>query len=171
MLTRLRRALVLLETVVASSSLLLLLLLVLTQIIARDVFETGFPLLEVISRHLVLFVIFFGAGLVTERGQHIRIDVLASLLSPQQRKTLVRPLMGLGALLCAALAWYASSFWLSEWQYAQSNERWAAALAAVIPVGFAVLALHFLLVGLLGFEPTSEPDSDAAKTQDKVESA
>lgn len=171
MLLRLKRALVLLETVVASSSLLLLLLLVLIQIIARDVFETGFPLLEVISRHLVLFVIFFGAGLVTERGQHIRIDVLASLLSPQQRKILVRPLMGLSALLCAALAWYGGLFWLGEWQYAPNNERWAAVMAAVIPVGFAVLALHFLLVSLLGFDPVSEPDSDASKTKDETKSA
>ncbi len=170
MLTRLRRALVLLETVVASGSLLLLLLLVLTQVIARDVFETGFPLLDVISRHLVLFVIFFGAGLVTERGQHIRIDVLASLLSPQQRKILLRPLMGLSALLCAALTWYAGLFWLGEWQYAQSNERWAAVMAAVIPVGFAVLALHFLLVSLLGFETVSDPDSETAKAQAKAKS-
>ncbi|VAX12488.1 hypothetical protein MNBD_GAMMA24-1848 [hydrothermal vent metagenome] len=171
MLNKLKRALVLLETVVASSSLLLLLLLLLIQIIARNVFETGFPQLDVISRHLVLFVIFFGAGLVTEQGQHIRIDILASLLSPQQRKILVRPLLGLCALLCAAMAWYAGLFWLSEWQYAQSNERLAAVLAAVIPVGFTVLALHFSLLALLGSEPSSELGSEPAKMQDKAKSA
>lgn len=170
MLIRLRRALVLLETVVASSSLLLMLLLMLIQIIARNFFETGFPLLDVISRHLVLFVIFFGAGLVTEQGQHIRIDILASLLSPQQRKMLARPLLGLCALLCAAMAWYAGLFWLGEWQYAQSNERWAAALAVVIPVGFAVLALHFLLMSLPGSEPVSERDAKTVKIQNKAES-
>lgn len=171
MLIRFKQALVWLETVVASGSLLLLLLLMLIQIIARNVFETGFPLLDVISRHLVLFVIFFGAGLVTEQGQHIRIDILASLLSPQQRKMLVRPLLGLCALLCAAMAWYAGLFWVGEWQYAQSNERWAAVMAAVIPVGFLVLALHFLLMGLVVSEAQSEPDSDSAKTQDKTKSA
>ncbi len=169
MLRKLKRALVLLETVVASSSLLVLLLLVLIQIIARNVFETGFPMLEITSRHLVLFVIFFGAGLVTEQGQHIRIDILASLLSPQQRKMLVRPLLGLCALLCAAMAWYAGLFWLDEWHYAQSNERWAAILAGVIPVGFMVLALHFLLLGLLG--PESLPEPEPAKTQDTAKSA
>ncbi len=170
MLIRLKRLLVQLETVVASGSLLLLLLLSLVQIIARNAFETGFPLLDVISRHLVLFVIFFGAGLVTEQGRHIRIDVLASLLSPQQRKILVRPLLGLCALLCAAMAWYAGLFWLGEWQYAPSNERWAAVMAAVIPVGFAVLALHFLLMALLGAEPQSEQDAESATTQGKAKS-
>ena len=165
MLSRLKRALVRLETIVASGSLLLLLMLMLIQIIARNIFETGFPLLDIISRHLVLFVIFFGAGLVTEQGRHIRIDVLASLLSPQQRKILTRPLLGLCALLCAALAWYAVQFWLGEWQYAPGNERWATVMAAVIPVGFAVLALHFLLLGLVG------ADSESATAQDKAESA
>jgi len=158
MLLRLKRALVLLETVVASTSLLLLLLLALTQIIARNVFETGFPLLEVISRHLVLFVIFFGAGLVTEQGRHIKIDALASVLSLRLRKMLARPLTALAALLCAVLAWYAGLFWLDEWQYAPINERWAAALTIVIPVGFSVLALHFLLVSLLGSESADEQD-------------
>lgn len=171
MLRRLKQALVQLETVVASTSLLLLLLLTLTQIIARNVFETGFPLLEVISRHLVLFVIFFGAGLVTEQGRHIKIDVLASLLSSRLRKMLVRPLTALCALLCTALAWYAGLFWLGEWQYAPVNERWAAVLAAVIPVGFAVLALHFLLLSLLGSKPVSEPGSDTPKPRDKVSNA
>ncbi len=169
-LIRLKRALVQLETVVASGSLLLLLLLMLIQIIARNVFETGFPLLDVISRHLVLFVIFFGAGLVTEQGQHIRIDVLASLLSPQHRKMLARPLLGLCALLCAAMAWYAGLFWLGEWQYAPSNERWAAVMAAVIPVGFTVLTLHFLLMALLRSELQSDQNAESATVQDKAES-
>ena len=158
MLYAFKRRLLQLEMLVASSSLMLLLLLSLTQIIARNVFETGFPLLDVISRHLVLFVIFFGAGLVTEQSRHIKIDIIAHLLSPQQQIILVRPLLALAAILCASLAWYAGLFWLDEWQYAPINERWAAVLAIVIPVGFSVLALHFLLLSLLGTEPESGTD-------------
>ncbi len=168
MLHAFKRRLLQLEMVVASSSLMLLLLLMLIQIIARNVFETGFPLLDVISRHLVLFVIFFGAGLVTEQSRHIKIDVLANLLSPQQQALLMRPLLALGGMLCATLAWYAGLFWLDEWQYAPVNERWAAALAIVIPIGFSVLALHFLLLSLPGsqaeIEPNSMTDSDEAKS-------
>lgn len=155
MLHKFKRALLLFETIMASGSLLLLLLLALIQIIARNFFETGFPLLEVIARHLVLFVIFFGAGLVTERSRHIKIDVLANVLPPHLRMMLRRPLAMMGALLCAVLAWYAGLFWLDEWQYAPANERWAAALAMVVPVGFMVLALHFALISLLGAEADS----------------
>lgn len=160
MLHAFKRKLLQLETIVASSSLMLLLLLALIQIIARNVFETGFPLLEVISRHLVLFVIFFGAGLVTEQSRHIKIDIIAHLLSPRQQAMLVRPLLALGAMLCAALAWYAGLFWLDEWQYAPVNERWSAALAIVIPIGFSVLALHFLLLSLPGSEAELEAETD-----------
>ncbi len=146
MAARLRRMLLRLEAVVASASLLALLLMALVQFLARNVFETGFPVLEVISRHLVLFVIFFGAGLATEEARHIRIDVLANLLPPRVRRGLRVPLLLMGALLCAALAGYAGLFWREEWQYAPVNERLAMGMAAVVPIGFAVLALHFLLL-------------------------
>ena len=168
MLHTLKRALLRLETVVASTSLMLLLLLVLIQIIARNVFETGFPLLDVISRHLVLFVIFFGAGLVTEQGRHIKIDVLANLLSPRQQAMLARPLLALAAMLCATLAWYAGLFWLDEWHYAPVNERCAAVLAIVIPIGFGVLALHFLLLSLPGSQ--AEVESNSMTDPDDVKS-
>ncbi len=164
MLHSLKRGLLRLEAVVAASSLMLLLLLSLTQIIARNVFETGFPLLEVVSRHLVLFVIFFGAGLVTEQSRHIKIDVLAHLLSPRQQAMLLRPILALSAILCAALAWYSGLFWLDEWQYAPVNERLAAVMAIIIPIGFSVLALHFLLLSL----PGSKAESDSFNEQNKV---
>lgn len=164
MLHSLKRGLLRLEAVVAASSLMLLLVLSLTQIIARNVFETGFPQLEVVSRHLVLFVIFFGAGLVTEQSRHIKIDVLAHLLSPQRQAMLLRPMLTLSAMLCAALAWYAGLFWLDEWHYAPVNERLAATMAIIIPIGFSVLALHFLLLSL----PGSEAKSDSLKQRNKA---
>ncbi len=168
MLHRLKRGLLWLETLVASTSLALLLLLALIQIIARNIFETGFPQLEIIARHLVLFVIFFGAGLVTEQGRHIKIDVLANLLSPRHQAMLMRPLLALGAILCAALAWYAGLFWLDEWRYAPDNERLAAGLAIVIPVGFSILTLHFLLLSLPGSQAEGEVNS--MTEQDHVKS-
>ena len=44
------------EKWIASLSLLLLLVFTLVQIIARNFFDTGFPVLDIISRHLILFI-------------------------------------------------------------------------------------------------------------------
>lgn len=139
-----------LEKFLAASSLLLLLAFVLIQVIARNFFETGFPPLEVISRHLVLYIAFVGAALITEDQKHIKIDFLSHLLSSKLKSMLIRPLSILAAMICSMFAWHAARFWLDEWQYAGESDRWIVWLALVLPVGFALIALHFVLLAVTG---------------------
>jgi len=147
------------EKWIASLSLLLLLLFTLTEIIARNFFNTGFPLLDIISRHLVLFITFMGAALISEQNNHIKIDILSALLPSSQRQKLVRPLFFISAIVCACFSWYSARFWLDEWHYAPASEQWTVIFALILPVGFAVLCLHLLLLTVTDFEhqPTS-PD-------------
>ena len=140
------------EKTVASFSLLLLLIFILIQIVARSLFETGFPYLEVVARHLVLFVTLMGAALVTENDSHIKIDIIPTLLSDQYKKILSLPLLILSSAICAGFAWYSIRFWLDEWTYAPVNEQWSLYLAIILPFGFSILSLHFLLLFLTGFE-------------------
>ena len=142
--------LITLEKILAASSLLLLLALTLIQVVARNFFETGFPPLEVISRHLVLYVAFLGAALITEDQNHIKIDFLSHLLSEKQKSMLLRPLSTLAAMICSIFAWHASRFWLDEWQYAGESDRWIALLALILPIGFSLIALHFVLLAITG---------------------
>lgn len=157
-LQRSRRALVRLESFLAAGSLLLLLLLGVAQIIARNLFETGLPTADILTRHLVLYVTFFGAALAVERQRHIKIDLGCTLLSTRWLARLYRPLHAIASLICLLLATAAVRFWVDEWTYAAAYERWQVIVELVIPTGFVLLTLHFALAALLGPDPDSEDD-------------
>jgi TRAP-type C4-dicarboxylate transport system permease small subunit len=155
-LTGARRALVRLEIYIAGYSLLLLLVLIFGQVIARNFLETSIPAADILSRYLVLYVTFFGAVLAVEAQQHIRIDVISIWLSRRWIRRLRTPLYLIAAGLCALFAWAAVRFWYDDWQYVAPNERWTSVLGLVIPAGFSLLALQFLLGGIFG--PVAESD-------------
>jgi len=149
---KIKHGLIIFEKIIAASSLLLLLVLAVIQIIARNFFDTGFSHMEVLTRHLILFIIFMGAALVSEQNRHIKIDILTAFLSTETQEKIIRPLLLLCAVISAVFAWYSVSFWLDEWQYAPANERWSVYLALILPVGFFILALHLFLLTITGFE-------------------
>ncbi|MCW8931353.1 MAG: TRAP transporter small permease [Gammaproteobacteria bacterium] len=149
---KVKHGLIIFEKVVAISSLFLLLLLAIVQIIARNFFDMGFTHVDVISRHLILFIIFMGAALVSEQNRHIKIDILVPLLNTEQQEKLIRPLLVLCAIISGIFAWYSIGFWLDEWEYAPSNEKWSVYLALILPFGFSILSLHLLLLTITGFE-------------------
>ena len=91
---------------------------------------------------------FFGAALAIEQHRHIRIDVVATFISPTQVDALRRPLYLIAAGVCVALTWAAMRFWYDDWQYVAEHERWSSILALITPFGFSLLTLHFLLGGL-----------------------
>lgn len=149
-LLRFQRQLTRVETALAGLSLLLLVTLTLTQIIARNMFESGLPMADAITRQLVLYVTFFGAALAADAQRHIRIDVVSAWLSRDSLDRLYRPLHALAGIICIILTHAAVRFWIDEWQYAAPNERWEALFTLILPVGFALLVVHFLLATTLG---------------------
>ena len=151
-LIAIRHILIRIEKIIAASSLILLLAFALIQIVARNFFTTGFPALEIISRHLVLFITFMGAALISENNEHIKIDVLAAFLSEKQKQLLARPLLVFSIIVCAFFAWYSIQFWLDEWNYAAEREKWILYFALILPIGFSVLSLHMLLITIGNFE-------------------
>ena len=153
---KIKHTLIVVEKITAASSLLLLLLISITQITARNFFDTGFAELEIISRHLVLFIMFMGAALVSEQNGHIKIDILSTFLNNKRKEKLVRPLLILSSIVCGLLAWYSASFWIDEWDYAPDYERWSVYMALILPVGFTILSFHLLLLSITGFKDTKE---------------
>ncbi|MCK4951541.1 MAG: TRAP transporter small permease subunit [Gammaproteobacteria bacterium] len=152
MLQTIRAYLIKIESVIAAASLLLLLVLSMVQLLARNFFDTGFPDLDVVMRHLILFVSFMGAVLATERSTHIKIDVATAFLSSEFCTKLIRPLFLLSAFVCMVFCWYSIQYWLGEWEFAPVNEKWSVPFALMIPVGFGLLAIHFLLLSVLGVD-------------------
>jgi len=147
-ISALRQVLIRLDGFMAALSLGLLLMLVLGQVLLRNLLEVGIPNADILSRYLVLYITFFGAALAIERHRHIRIDVVAAFLSPERLRRIMPPIYLLSALLCAAMAWAAMRFWYDDWQYVAANERWSSILALIMPFGFCLLSLHFVLGGL-----------------------
>ena len=146
------RTLIQLESIAAASSLLLLLALMLVQIFTRNLFDFGFPEIEVITRNLLVICGAFGAVLATPKMRHIKIDALTPFLTSQQLYLLSYPLALFSALACAAMAYYAAIFSMDEWEYAPANERWALPFTLMYPLGFSLLSFHFLM---LCFRPKS----------------
>lgn len=157
LLHRLLRLLDRLEAILAGLSLFLILGLTLAQIVARNLFDTGLPGADALIRELVLYVMFLGAALATSRHHHIRIDLVSHLHDGRLALLLFRPLQFIGGGICLILAWAALRFWLDEHQYAAPHELWLAWLNLILPIGFALIALHFLLGALLGPPRGSTP--------------
>ena len=150
MLQKLRAQLTKLEVYLAAASLFLLLALSLGQIIARNFFHTGLPAADSLARHLVLYVTFFGAVLAVEYRSHIKIDVVTAWLSVTTLNRIFRPIQLICVLVCSFFSVAAARFWYDEWRYATAADQWTALLDLILPIGFLLLSLHFLLGVLLG---------------------
>jgi TRAP-type C4-dicarboxylate transport system permease small subunit len=142
---RLERILTGIESAIAVAGLAGMTALVLMQVIARNFFDTGYPFADVLLRYLVLLVSFSGAILATTANRHIRIDIAVAWLPPGWGVRCTYGAYIIAAAVCAAYTWAASRFWWSQWEFAQPNDKWAAGMGAIIPIGFALLTLHFLL--------------------------
>jgi len=140
----------------AALSLLLLIVLALVQILARNLFDSGIAEADTLTRYLVLYVTFFGAAVAVQRGRHIRIDVLCALLQPAMVGKLYRPMHTGAAVICGLFTDAAIRFWRDGWQFAPQHEQWLSLVGLIIPVGFALLTVQFLLAAVLG------PDDEAA---------
>jgi TRAP-type C4-dicarboxylate transport system permease small subunit len=146
--TGFRHALLRMEAFMACTALLLLLALIFGQVLARNLFGTGIPHADILSRYMVLYVAFFGAVLAVDAHKHIRIDVVAACMRPERIRILQPPLYLISSVLCGVMTWAGARFWYDDWQYVADHERWASVLALIIPFGFFLLSLHFLLGGL-----------------------
>ena len=149
-LKKFRDTLTRIETWLAAASLLLLLLLALVQILARNLFDSGIADADTLTRYLVLYVTFFGAAVAVQRGRHIKIDALSALMQPASIKKLYRPLHAGAALVCGLFTDAAIRFWRDSWEFAPQHEQWLALVGLVIPVGFALITLQFILAALIG---------------------
>lgn len=123
------------------------------QIIIRNLFDFGYPEIEIINRHLLIICGAMGAVLATPQCRHIKIDALSPLLSSLWLDRLRIPLLMFAASTCALLCYPAIQFCLDEWQYAPANERWTLPFTLIYPLGFGLFSIHFLI---LCFNPESQ---------------
>jgi len=132
-----------------------MILLATLQIVLRNVWSMGLSWADPALRVAVLWMTLLGAMAATRDGNHIQIDILTRFLSERLTKyaRLITDLFS--AFICGLLSWHGGRFAYFEWQDGSilfaSVPAWVCEL--IIPLGFGVMALRFLITGLLRMKP------------------
>lgn len=129
-----------------------------SQIVLRNLFDTGISWSDPVLRVLVLWVGMLGAMIATQQDKHIRIDLLSRYLSPAWHRHAAQLNNLFSAMVCGLLAWHSGRFVYFEWQdgstLVSNVPAWLA--ESVLPFGFAVMALRFSVLLLPGHQGQGE---------------
>ncbi|WP_109075738.1 MULTISPECIES: TRAP transporter small permease [unclassified Azospirillum] len=124
----------------------LMTLLVFANVVLRYLFELSLPWVEELTRFMMIWVAYLGAGLALRAGAHVSVDLLQDAVAPRLAR-IMRIAVALSVLVfLVTVAWYG-------WIYAQFTMRQTSpvlelplgAVYLAIPIGCALMALHLLL--------------------------
>ena len=122
-----------------------------TQILLRNFFHSGIPWGDSLVRILVLWLGLIGAMIASRNHRHIKIDLISRHLTVVNQLRLRRFTDSVTAIVCFIVAWYAFGFVRIEYQDGmrafENVPVWIT--EAIIPVGFFIMALRFLLLSVL----------------------
>ena len=125
--------------------------LAVSQIVLRNLFDTGITWADSLLRVLVLWIALIGALVATRQQQHINIDLISRFL-PVSAKRFVSAIVALfSAAVCAMLAYYCFDFVKMEYEapsmaFANVPTWWC---ESIMPIGFALMAIRFTCQSLL----------------------
>ncbi|MET0066460.1 MAG: TRAP transporter small permease [Candidatus Thiodiazotropha sp.] len=146
-LPRLQRLITRVEEILMALLLGGMILLAGSQIMLRNLFDSGLVWADPVLRILVLWIALFGAIAATREHRHLRIDLISHTLSQKTQDWLAKIHDLFSALVCLTIGWHAARFVYVEWQEGStlfSNvPAWLGEL--IIPVGFILMGLRFLL--------------------------
>ena len=125
----------------------------LVQIGLRNFGAAALPETDSVVRRAVLWIAFLGASLATFRGSHLAVDVSEHVLPAHATRLVSAAAHLVAAVVTALLTVAAARFVAAELAFAGAA---GAAAALVMPLGFALMTLRFLLGAsrrLAGDEP------------------
>lgn len=121
----------------------------LLQIVTRNLFNYSLPGSETLLGHLVLWVGMIGAVLAVRPRRHVKIDLGPAWLGERFSARVAPWLNVFSTVVCALLAWAAMRFWWQEWVHVNPASRGVVLLSLILPFGFSLLAVNFLIRSLL----------------------
>ena len=139
-----------LEDIILVSLLAAMLALASSQILARNILQSGFLWADNLVRVMVLWVGLIGAMVAARRNQHISIDIVSRLL-PQRMKNAVNAVLNLFAtVVCGLVAYYSWRFVRMEYLDGAVAfgliPTWTIEL--ILPISFGVMALRYFVLML-----------------------
>ena len=125
----------------------IMVILAFLQVLLRNFFDTGLLWGDILLRHLVLWVGFFGASLATRQEKHINVDILTKLL-PKKAIPYVQLTVNIFAVVINVILAKASWIFLSFEIEAGTTifldiPSWY--IQIILPLGFGLIGLRFTL--------------------------
>lgn len=124
-----------------------MLLLAFLQVLLRNLWDLGLPWVDILLRHVVLWLGIAGASLATRLKRHIQIDLLPRYLPLRQQRRVERGVLLLSAAVSTLLGLGAVDLVRQERALGSVAfgpvSTWV--LQLILPVGFAILAFRFAL--------------------------
>ncbi len=125
-----------------------------TNVVLRYLFSYGSVWAQELEWHLLTPLIMFGIPFALLKGDHVRVDVLFEKFTPVNQQRIEVVSLVLGILIAVVFLWLSFAYVQQSFAIGETSSdpgglpyRWA--LKAIIPAGFALLALQSLAT-LLG---------------------
>jgi C4-dicarboxylate transporter, DctQ subunit len=127
--------------------LLVMLFMAFGQVVLRNFFSGGIVWGDIVLRHLVLWIGFLGAALATSGERHLNIDLLTRYL-PERVKGVVATVADIFAAVVCYLLFQGSITFINldiagNRTVLGNVPAWVGEI--IIPVGYGLLAFHFLI--------------------------
>ncbi|HLE33932.1 MAG TPA: TRAP transporter small permease subunit [Bacteroidota bacterium] len=117
------------------------------QVVLRNAFSESLLWGDILLRHLVLWIGFIGAALATSKDRHITIDALTRFLTPKLKNAAKIVTNLFAATVCYFLLRASVTFVENELldQSTVYGDISSIYSQIIIPVGFGLIILHFLI--------------------------
>ena len=128
------------------------------QVVLRNGFNSTVIWVDILLRHLVLWIGFLGAALATSNDRHITIDALTRFIAPKIRLLISAMTQLVAVAICyflfqASLTFVANEISENRTLY-HDIPSWYSQI--IIPLGFGLLVIHFLIRALLNISSAME---------------
>lgn len=146
------------ETGLLVGLLIMMITIAVIQIFMRNFMGAGLIWAESLLRIIVLWLALLGAMVASRNGEHIAIDVLINKLPEKFKRLMIRLVRISTSCICFVVAGYSLRFVVDEYQYGGiafgSVPHWLC--EAIIPVALFIIAIRYLVAGILLNEPKVE---------------
>lgn len=146
MLSSFDRAFVFVNHAVIGGLMLVMTVLVFVNVVLRYLAGFSLPWVEELSRYMMIWVAYLGAGLALRAGTHVAVELLQDMIPTTWARVLRTAIAALILVFLAAIAWYGFSY--AQFAMRQTSPVLNVSLGVIylgVPVGCVLAAAHLLL--------------------------
>ncbi|MDA7416047.1 TRAP transporter small permease [Xenophilus arseniciresistens] len=121
--------------------------LVIVNVISRYAFGYSFTWVEEVTRYMMIWTAFLGAGLALRVGGHIAIDTLSQSLRPAGARMVRGLVVAVLAVTLLIVIWLGIEYAQFGWEQETPVLGWSfGKVYLAIPIGAALMLLHLTLI-------------------------